>query len=103
MRMAKNQSLTPDMDMLPLLDEVDNPVGAPAASINVRVIHSPQIRAQQKARQAARVRRLSMTGLFALLFLTAVGVFYTQSLGCIRSLRLASISVFAKKISLDRL
>jgi diguanylate cyclase (GGDEF)-like protein len=52
----------------------------PPSPGNVRIVHSPQVRAQQRARQAVRMRRILAICLFGLLYIGAVGIFFSQAL-----------------------
>jgi diguanylate cyclase (GGDEF)-like protein len=78
MRQSNHQEVVPATDIFPVTGE---PVHlAEPQSDAVRLVQSHQVRAQEKARQAARMRRFLLTCLFAVLYLAAVAVFYAQSL-----------------------
>jgi diguanylate cyclase (GGDEF)-like protein len=79
MRHAKDHEDVPNYDIFPITDETTR--GGESQNVPAsQVAHSHQIRAQEKTRQVARMRRLWLACLFSLLYLVAIAVFYSQSL-----------------------
>lgn len=97
MRIPQDHESVSDTDFGLTEEPVNFAEHAPAQG-NVRIVHSPKVRAQQKARQVARMRRLLITYLFAALYLIALAVFASQSLidkGAFRTISLAVLAVMA--------
>jgi hypothetical protein len=67
------------LDVFETIDGQSDPAASSSAHA-AQFLHPHQIRAQEKARQAARIRRFLIASLFSALYLMALAIFYSQSL-----------------------
>jgi len=80
MRQSQNHEIVHDTDLFPVADESPGLADIPLAPPDVLVAAPHKARAQEKARQAARMRRLLLACLFSSLYLVALAVFYSESM-----------------------